>query len=79
MNFKKIKEISSLIGFWLYKRYLEYKRLMFNKFANLIDSFSEIECRELALQEIDEYGRNAIDQGIINDINDPDFWEKVKE
>lgn len=27
---------------------------------------------------IDDYGRNCIDQHIVESINDPDFWEKVE-
>lgn len=39
----------------------------------------ELERRELYLSlTLDDHGRNAIDQGIVEDINDPDFWEKVK-
>lgn len=60
--------------------YQKLLRLRFNKVCNLFESYSEREMRELhLLAYIDGYGRNAIDQGIINDINDPDFWEKLRE
>jgi len=36
--------------------------------------------RELYLSSyIDDYGRNAVDQGIVSGIDDPDFWRLVGE